>query len=516
MNYSVSTILAKPFLNVSKIKANGQPSLDQISVEILGNELLSGNVDIETAVHELLKRHNINNVRHDAVIANVIKLTITNGWLYKSENSAELDEHKITILKSEALSLLYKTFGSRCVHASLDMNSEPIIIAVIIPLVKSESGFKLSSKEMFGPRQISELHQQWEDRLIDHGISASESLRVAKRINLSKAYGLLDDADQFKEEIRLLHTASASARLKIAERSLSKADQVNKPDTQKTILSIATELTKEQINKLRLIPIQSVALKLGHSGTIEKNENAIDLTKRLNDMSYKESVNWLYENFGDDAAKVSNTAIKNCAFNNLSKSDYVKFKAVEEQLHALSAAAYRITAMSVRDGEKIGQNIGKKHLDKDALSAHEIFELIPVMSKLNLQGWNLFITPLDKNIEYILIDDLNCSTMNEFKSVGYSPCIELQTSEDSFQAVVKIAKSNSDVKCRNQLFKDLNRAYGDEKIVGMIHPMRLAGFLNRKDKHRTENGLYPFVKIISAKNRLCNMTMQLASSYFAA
>jgi len=58
------------------------------------------------------------------------------------------------------------------------------------------------------------------------------------------------------------------------------------------------------------------------------------------------------------------------------------------------------------------------------------------------------------------------------------------------------------------LFNELNKSFGDERITGLRHPFRLAGFRNLKPKH-LRDGLYPFVKIISAVNVMCQKCINL-------
>jgi len=93
--------------------------------------------------------------------------------------------------------------------------------------------------------------------------------------------------------------------------------------------------------------------------------------------------------------------------------------------------------------------------------------------------------------------------MNRAKEL--KPALILQTSPKSAQAlyIVDGAKSKE---ATNKLFRDLNEQIGDPKINGLIHPMRLAGFTNRKPSYE-ENGRFPFVKILEANGAIsepCN------------
>ena len=66
----------------------------------------------------------------------------------------------------------------------------------------------------------------------------------------------------------------------------------------------------------------------------------------------------------------------------------------------------------------------------------------------------------------------------------------------------------------NAWFKDMNREHGDRRIVGLVHPLRLAGFENRKGKHRDDvTGKHPWVRLRTSVNRFCERSKDVVHRY---
>lgn len=168
---------------------------------------------------------------------------------------------------------------------------------------------------------------------------------------------------------------------------------------------------------------------------------------------------------------------------------------VDKQLHAIDAGLYRITLMS-SDPKNPTFNLGKgkgENGNEKFFTAQEVTELIPTLSYRNAHGYNVFITPMpSEEKRFILLDDIR----DMDKAKAFTPALILQTSPKSRQALY-IVDGSLTHEAANTTFRSLNKLYGDEKITGLVHPMRLAGFTNRKPKHE-EHGQYPFVSIVDA------------------
>lgn len=571
---------AKPILRVGKIKKSGRSTLSSVGGHLARsrptpnadpsrlsqNQWLIGDANLTGHVDAFMKRCGLDpaQTRKDAVVANDVLLTISPEWFRPVNNASDggtWDADRLTSFKAEAEQMLRKTFGSRCVAAVLHLDeSTPHIQAVVVPVLKTEKGMKLSSKEMFGPKQLTQLQQDWEDRMMAHGVGPREKRSKAKHTTLREYYGALEDfamgeddrakiaiseppkkglfekksdhdakvaqwrkdeAKRLRKELQPMAAAASKGRLFASEKRMRIAAkiQVEFHKERLTKLSDELNLTKEQASKLRAIPVQTVAVELGYTDTIQPKENAIDLTMRVGELNYKQATAWLAQRFGAEPAAAT---VRESALNALQKpqervyttGERVKAKIVKEQLTALSAAEYRITVMYDRDGQKIGINLGEQKLGKDKLTPKEVMGLIPDLTRMNMKGGNVFVTPLDPNVEHILVDDLKGEKMVEFIRKEYSAALLQETSPGNHQAVIKVPKTTGDKADRNEVFKDLNRAYGDEKITGLVHPIRLAGFENRKEKHLDQSsGKYPFVRIVAVANRMCEKAMGLVREY---
>lgn len=186
-----------------------------------------------------------------------------------------------------------------------------------------------------------------------------------------------------------------------------------------------------------------------------------------------------------------------------------KGKAVGAQLAAIGAERYRITLMHA---EKPTYNMGKpKNNDEPErfYTADEVLDLIPTLSHRNFQGYNIFITPMPEfGRRYILLDDIRDMT----KAQELQPCLIMQTSPKSSQALYKV---DADEPAARAVFNNINKKWGDPKITGLIHPIRLAGFTNRKAKYE-KNGVYPFIKILEAagvvSDKIKELTRRAASA----
>ena len=193
-------------------------------------------------------------------------------------------------------------------------------------------------------------------------------------------------------------------------------------------------------------------------------------------------------------------------------------KEVSRELEAIAAAKYRITLMH-NDASKPTINLGKSRTEGEPerfYTATEVLELLPTLAYRNAQSYNVFITPIPTDAEhFILIDDIrNLEAVKE-----YQPSLILQSSPKSQQALLKVAGSFTSEQL-NGYFRSLNEEHGDPKISAVIHPLRLAGFTNRKPKYKDSRGYFPFVSIVEASggysqkatDELGKFTLEIVSS----
>lgn len=292
-------------------------------------------------------------------------------------------------------------------------------------------------------------------------------------------------------------------------------------------------LTKLQIDSLRKSPMLDIAQSIGYTGGITWR-NAIDMLKDIGDLDYKNSVAWLAHHFGKDVAKgaivqnayhTSDIALSNTSVIQKTKHEVKTAGIICKQLDALRADKYRVTLSVSSDaiqeeGEKVLRtyNLGKgAGVDGSEVfySRDDIVSKIPLLSRENARGYNVFITPLSDSYTYMLIDDMTDKTHSDLISSGYCLSTLTRTSPKSLQGVITLR--NTDVGSelssgvRNAVFAELNANFGDANIQGQIHPLRLAGFTNRKEKHKDiTTGNYPFVTLEHYARNTCAKTAELA------
>ena len=270
---------------------------------------------------------------------------------------------------------------------------------------------------------------------------------------------------------------------------------------------------KDQVGRLRKLDVSAVADRLGHSGEVKKGENAIDLVKRIGGFDFAQSVAWLHHEFGEEAAAAAvkdDLAVKPPARPFTPAENKIK-TAVKAQLDALGCQKYRLSVIGNDDGAK-PYLPGKHGSEERFFAPDDVVNMIPYLRYENNQGRNIFITPMDDHAHYVLLDDLRVPA-SELQRMGFQPCLVQNTSWERQQAVFKVSKS-LDRRAVIDVFNAMNKRWGDEKITGLRHPFRLAGFRNMKPKHERE-GKYPFATVVQAVNRFCTKTTELIRSAMA-
>ena len=207
----------------------------------------------------------------------------------------------------------------------------------------------------------------------------------------------------------------------------------------------------------------------------------------------------------NDAATAIKPSVKKSAVHGRQEKEVIR------ELEAIAADRYRITLMH-NDRNKPTINLGKSRIEGEPekfYTASEVLELLPTLSYRNANSYNVFITPIPTDTEhFILIDDIkNMEAVKE-----YQPSLILQSSPKSQQALLKVAGSFTSEQL-NGYFRGLNEELGDPKITGVIHPLRLAGFTNRKPKYKDSRGYFPFVSIVESMGGYSEKAMEELSKF---
>jgi hypothetical protein len=116
----------------------------------------------------------------------------------------------------------------------------------------------------------------------------------------------------------------------------------------------------------------------------------------------------------------------------------------------------------------------------------------------NRAGRNIYVRPKGEH-NLSMVDDLSAGSIAEMTRSGFAPAAVIETSPGNFQAWLKHPE---------QLPREMGTAAaralaekfgGDRSAADWRHFGRLAGFTNRKNRHRdATTGLHPFVKLVQA------------------
>jgi hypothetical protein len=125
----------------------------------------------------------------------------------------------------------------------------------------------------------------------------------------------------------------------------------------------------------------------------------------------------------------------------------------------------------------------------------------------NGRGRNIYVRPSGEH-RLTLLDDIGWRTVGRLKEEGFEPAAIVETSPGNFQAWLNhgevLPKEFSTFVARVLA----RRFLGDPASADWRHYGRLAGFTNRKEKYRKENGLYPFVLLHEATGRIYRQSQE--------
>jgi hypothetical protein len=174
----------------------------------------------------------------------------------------------------------------------------------------------------------------------------------------------------------------------------------------------------------------------------------------------------------------------------ITKDHAEKIAAWRAQHAALGAPAYRVTLVD-RDPDRIAKHgrmglgyvIGKK-TGHDIKTPGEVEAAISTLRRENARKFDIYITPIDDKNHYLLIDDIHeekAGKLRKFKADDFTPALIQFSSNDNFQAILKVPKIDGDHDFANQIFQKLNTDYGEAGIKGgVVHPFRMCGYANKK------------------------------------
>jgi len=165
---------------------------------------------------------------------------------------------------------------------------------------------------------------------------------------------------------------------------------------------------------------------------------------------------------------------------------------VHGQIKAMGVSAFEVGAY------KPAQDVpGEPEMLLRTWDSESVLRSVGWLRLQNLHGRNIYIRPKGEH-PLSLLDDLTFEAIEQMKAEGFNPAVVVETSLSNFQVWVNHGEilpkeiSTRAARLLSQKFR------GDPSSADWRHFGRLAGFTNRKEKHRRANGFSPFVKLIEA------------------
>ena len=176
----------------------------------------------------------------------------------------------------------------------------------------------------------------------------------------------------------------------------------------------------------------------------------------------------------------------------------IKMGKVLDELDGLGCPEYRITCVvpkTLQGGvDSKGRKLYSKNLCREKQDSPEVFfkrgeeeKWLGVAEHFNDEGRDVYITPVDPNHYYLLVDDLDAEKVQQMKGAGVTPCLTVESSKGNFHSVIKVPRSGSDGErdAANKLVKELNQTLGgDLRVSGCEHMFRLSGFQSKKKERQ--------------------------------
>jgi hypothetical protein len=528
-------------------------------------------------------------LRADAVEAYEVLLSASADFFRPDDPAVagSYQPERMEAFQQTAMAFMRDEFGDDLVISAvvhLD-ESTPHVQLFVLPVMrpdptaatKKRREARLSAKEFMSRQRVGELQESWDKRLQALNLGV-EGRQVGARIPhqpIKKYYAALAEAKKQapgpgafeprpppkaslmegaearekrtktwqREEARRLAAVSDSlvqsaARARLAQDEAAVARQ--KVEMQASaIRNLKAELAqaktqvadaKAEAARVRPLSVVEVARALNYEGEIAPKENAIDLVKRVGELTFNEAVTWLAQVFPNKAGQVGGSVaaayerqIKQAveAEPVLTKQERFVERIVAEQLDALSATQYRLTALRPSLVEPnnprraIAENLCKDDEDDEGseklLDAQGVRRRIRQLIKLAMQGCSIVVTPISVFQRFILLDGVKEDELAQMRQEGLAPAVVVETKRDSFDVMFKTPRIEGDSEeSFGDAFRFLNRGKKDPRATGLEHPMRLAGLPNRKAWNEPPDDGHLFVRLIEASNRMCGKLVEFA------
>jgi RepB DNA-primase from phage plasmid len=171
---------------------------------------------------------------------------------------------------------------------------------------------------------------------------------------------------------------------------------------------------------------------------------------------------------------------------------------VQQQLIAMQSDRFEVGLFRPLPAGEAGKQAAMMLRTWDA---DTVIRSLPWLRFENRNERNIYVRPAGEH-QMSLVDDLSASSIGRMLATGFEPAAVIETSSGNFQAwmnhgrVLSHEVSTLTARALAQEFQ------GDAKAADWRHFGRLAGFTNRKEKHRQSSGLFPYVRLVEAEGKV--------------
>ncbi|MBY0504022.1 MAG: RepB family DNA primase [Bryobacteraceae bacterium] len=170
--------------------------------------------------------------------------------------------------------------------------------------------------------------------------------------------------------------------------------------------------------------------------------------------------------------------------------------AVEQQINAMGCEVYEIGLFKPHVP---GSDSKEPEMLPRTWDGATLLKSVPWLRYQNSQGRNIYIRPSGEH-HLSMVDDLTADAVKRMRAEGFGPTLVVETSPGNFQAWLnhgQILPQRISTIAARTLATNFG---GDKGAADWRHFGRLAGFTNRKAKYQSQDGAYPFVRIIDARS----------------
>lgn len=169
---------------------------------------------------------------------------------------------------------------------------------------------------------------------------------------------------------------------------------------------------------------------------------------------------------------------------------------VESFVEALGCATFDVgQVFPPRAGQARGFGRWSEPLDRG-----QIITALPQCAAANACGGAIFVRVNEQagHPGIILLDDLTAGAVQRLAEEGFTPSAVIETSPGNFQAWIRLVPEDETIvraTVKAAIDYLVGRFGADPRAVSPVQPGRVPGFLNRKDRHLSADGSFPWVRL---------------------